>query len=52
MGAAHRLLDDPVDHLEAVALKPHDLAGRRITHQHHLADAEVEENLGADAIFN
>ena len=40
------------DDLEAVAFEAHDLAGRRIAQQHHLAHAEIEQDLRADAVFD
>ena len=38
--------------LEAVAFEADDLAGGRIAEQHHLAHAEVEQDLRADAILD
>src|SRR5712691_1263826 len=47
------LLHGPVARdFEAVTLKNHDLTGRSIAHQHHLAHAEIAQDLGPDTIFD
>ena len=38
--------------LEAVAVEPDNFACRRIAQQDHLAHAEIEQDLGADAVFD
>ena len=39
------------DDIEAIAVERHDLLLRRIGQKDHVLDAEIEQNLRADAIF-
>src|SRR3954451_4713350 len=46
----HRVQRDALDDLEAVALQAAAL-GRVVAHQPHRGDAEVDQDLGADAVL-
>ena len=47
------LLQAPVAcHLEAIAFETNDFARWGVRQKHHLAHAEIEQDLSADAIFD